>query len=335
MSDEKKLVAENFYPSEKIAFELPPNKRLDKFLAEILKDRISRSQIQKLILEGKVFLEQMPVKENSYQAKKPLLGFIYLPIFKKDIEINPNPDIPLEIVYEDSYFIVVNKSPKLTVHPGHGTKNDTLIHALLSRYPNLPEGHGKDRPGIVHRLDRDTRGLLLVAKNPEVHFKLAKLFQERKITKIYHALVWGSPLKEAKIEGYIRRNPKDRKKMQFIFQKEGNCREAKLSYRTISYYSFYSLVEIYLETGRTHQIRATFSSLGYPILADPLYSETKRLCHRYKVGKEKRNIIEKSPLFLQASILKFTHPFTHKAVSFTLPLPPQWDIFLQAPQKQI
>ncbi|MCS6984287.1 MAG: RluA family pseudouridine synthase [Leptospiraceae bacterium] len=314
--------AENFF------FELPPGVRLDKYLAEILTPRLSRSQLQKLIERGNVFIENTAVLKCGYVAKKSQTGYLVLPV-GEPAELLPNYSLKLNIVFEDPYFLVVDKAAGMTVHPGSGTQNDTLVHALLAHFPHLPQGHGPDRPGLVHRLDRDTRGLLLVAKTSVAHRALSLLFARREIKKIYHALVWGNPPKQGRVEGFIRRHPHDRKKMQFIKDQAIRSRYASLEYEKVREGPLFSLIEVTLHTGRTHQIRATFSALGFPILGDPLYSDEVKLKRRFGIKEKKGSCGLSIPLCLQASRLVFEHPFTHEVMDFSLGLPQEWEAYLE------
>ncbi len=262
-------------------------------------------------------------KKPSFKSKQNAEVVLSLPK-AQNTELAPAPEIGLDIIYQDSYLAVINKPPGITVHPGIGTTSNTLVHALLAHFPELPDDAGSDRPGIVHRLDRDTRGLLLIAKTSESHRRLAALFQNRKIRKIYHALVWGNPGPARRLAGYIRRHPKERRLMQFSPVATENSRQASLFMKPLKTKEPVTLIEIELETGRTHQIRATFAALGCPVTGDTLYGDMDKLCRRFKIGKARRAALEVQGLCLQASQLEFDHPFTGDNMKFTLPIPESW-----------
>lgn len=273
--------------------ELSTGVRLDHFLKERLQE-LTRSRIQKLIEEGYVKIESdLKVKQlkPGYKLKAGERVILIIPP-EKPLEILPQ-EVPFEILYEDEDLAVIYKPPGVVVHPAPGYKEGTLVHGLLYKLKNLSGIGGKLRPGIVHRLDKDTSGLMLVAKNDFTHQALVCAFKERKIEKEYLAIIYGkiSP-SLGKIERPIGRHPVHRKKMTVL--KEG--KEAVTLYEVLKYYNKASYVRAKPITGRTHQLRVHFSSLGHPILGDPLY------------GGLKPDLPKPERLMLHAARLTFLHP---------------------------
>lgn len=219
-------------------------------------------------------------------------------------------DIPLTVVYQDSDILVIDKPAGLTVHPAPGHPDQTLVNAVLALCPDLQGIGGTVRPGIVHRLDKDTSGLLVVAKNEKAHAKLTSQLKERSFTKLYVALAHGkvSPA-EAVIEAAIGRDPGNRKRMAVV----SNGREATTRYKVLMYYKGYSLIEVKLITGRTHQIRVHFASLAHPLAGDGIYGKPHPSLSRH---------------FLHASVLGFQHPSTGEYVEFSSELPDELAAFL-------
>ncbi|MFH1825959.1 MAG: RluA family pseudouridine synthase [bacterium] len=286
--------------------------RLDQFLCEQKDIAKTRSQVQKLIEGGFVFVNGEAPK-SSYKLKFDDRVKIEIPA-PKELEAKPE-NIPLDVVYEDSDLIVVNKPKGLVVHPAAGNYTGTLVNALLFHCNDLSGIGGVVRPGIVHRLDKDTSGLIVVAKNDFTHQALAVQFQEKQIKKIYLALVHGKMKQDqGVIEGKLGRHPKHRKRMAVVsdFQPWPKGREAVTKFWVIERYAEYTLVELTLETGRTHQIRVHLTSLGHAIVGDPIYG------HRL----EKFNV--KGQL-LHAAKLGFTHPRSGKYVEFEAGLPREMD----------
>lgn len=275
-----------------------PSERLDKYIAE--QCRISRSYAQKLIEEGQVTV-------NSYIAK----ASHKLDTGDKVIASIPPPSlpslapeaIPLKVVYEDKDVIVIDKPAGLLVHPAAGQKSGTLVNAILARCPDLGEIKGSIRPGIVHRLDKDTSGLMMVAKNDAAHADLSRQIKQRSIKKTYIALVLGRLTPErGAIEAPIGRHPRDRKRMAVVEQ----GREAKTEYRVIKYLDDCTLLEVMPETGRTHQIRVHFAAIGHPVFGDRIYGKRSAM-----LGRQ----------FLHAYKLGFKLPSTGNFVEFTSELP--------------
>lgn len=276
--------------------------RLDAYLAKQL-DETSRSYIQTLIKEKMVTVNQNYVKA-SYIVNEGDHILVQLPK-PKDLEIIPE-DIPLDIVYEDEDLVIINKPQDMVVHPAPGNYNGTLVNALLFHIKNLSSINGIKRPGIVHRLDKDTSGLLIIAKNDKTHKALANDLKDRIVKRVYIALVHGVINNNTGvINAPIGRHPVDRKRMAVTPK---NSKEAITNYKVLERYEKYSLVELSLETGRTHQIRVHMSYINHPIVGDPVYSK----------GKNQFNL-EKQ--MLHAFKLGFVHPRSGEYMEFTTDLP--------------
>lgn len=277
--------------------------RIDTYLTreEILP---SRSQAQNLITQGKIKVNNTPVKP-SYLLKNGDKIDLYLPE-AKELEIKAEA-IPLDIIYEDEYLIVVNKPPGMIVHPAGKVLSGTLVNALLYHCQDSLSGIGGIiRPGIVHRLDKNTSGVMVVAKNDFAHLDLSCQIKNRQITKKYLALVYGEVENESGIiDAPIGRSLKNRKKMAVI---EGKSRDAITKFKVLKRFLNYTLLEVEIYTGRTHQIRVHLSFIGYPVVGDKLYSRRK----------QKLNINRQA---LHSYILGFAHPFTKKYMEFSAPLP--------------
>jgi 23S rRNA pseudouridine1911/1915/1917 synthase len=257
--------------------------RVDRVAAELIAD-LSRSQVQRLIEEGRVTLNGQPVRASQAVRTGDRLEVI-IPA-PEPTDLIPE-EIPLDIVYEDADIVVVNKPAGLVVHPAPGHPRGTLVNALLARYPNLSVG-GRLRPGIVHRLDKDTSGLLVVARHDTAHRSLVNQMKRRTVLKAYLVLVKGHmPAWEGMIDAPIGRHPKNRKRMAVVAQ----GRPSKTHYRVLEELGEYTLVEARLETGRTHQIRVHLAHSGQPILGDPTYGRQagamglpRQFLHAYRLG---------------------------------------------------
>ncbi len=292
-------------------------KRLDVFLAEKIPG-LSRSQAKKLIAEGLVEVDGTLCPKPKYRVKglEKIKALLPPP---QAIELRPEEDVAFEILYEDEDIAVINKPPGVVVHPAAGHYEGTLVHGLLARLKGLSGVGGKLRPGIVHRLDKDTSGILLVAKNDLAHEKLSRMFKERTIKKVYLALVHGRPKALAgKIEKPIARHPVHRKKMAVI--KGG--REAVTLWRVKESFPQAALLEVEPQTGRTHQIRVHLASIGHPIVGDALYGGAKP--HGPKAQRQ----------LLHAYKLSFKQPRTGQVLSFEAPLPPDFEEVLDALRRQ-
>ena len=278
--------------------------RLDKALASLEPD-LSRATIQKLIDDKKIFVNKKQEK-SSYKVK--INDKITIEIEEpKESKLRPQ-NIPLNVIYEDKDIIIVNKEKGMVVHPGNGNPDGTLANAIMARCKDSLSGIGGEiRPGIVHRIDKDTSGIIIIAKNDKAHLNISQQIKEHKTTKTYIALVRGIVKEnEATIDMPIGRSQKDRKKM--AVDKKG--KEAITHFKVLKRYtrSGYTLLEIIIETGRTHQIRVHLSQIGYPIVGDTTYSN----------GKNQFGI---QGQMLHAQKIKFQHPTNKKEVEYTAELP--------------
>ena len=297
----------------------------------------SRTQIKNLICDKKVKLDGTIINRPSYMVKGMVNIEIDFPPINKsvsDSQVNiDHGNIP--IVFEDKYLVVLHKPAGITVHPGINTGKDTLVHFLLSQFSRLSNIYHQDaelipenRPGIIHRLDRDTEGLLIVAKENDAHLNIVEQFQQRTVYKEYHAWLRGNlPMPQKIISGYMQRHPKNYRKMLFSYkQLSEKSREARLSYTVIKKVSDHSLVKIQLHTGRTHQIRATFANLSAPIVHDNLYG-----WHRKHYSKD----LPHGHLLLVANRIQFKHPYSRENMQFHIDLPQKFvdfEKFIQPPQ---
>ncbi len=277
------------------------NSRLDVVVAAQLD--CSRTMVQDWIKQGRVLLDNRPVRaaERVRQGQQVLIERPPL------LPAVPEPDdtVPIDVVFEDASLIVVNKRRGVTVHPGSGAHSGTLVNGLLAYCHDLSGIRGVERPGIVHRLDKDTSGLLVVAKNDNAHLDLSRQFAERRVMKIYRALVHGVPPMRGTIDQPIGRHQNDRKKMAV----RRGARSARTDFRVLETFGQeFSLLELRLHSGRTHQIRVHLTWLGYPLVGDLVYGKRVnswglqgQALHCYRLG--------------------FTHPLTHQAVEFQADLP--------------
>ena len=275
------------------------NLRIDRFLAEKLPD-LSRSRLQSLIKDGHITLNGNPTKPKQLLNEKDVIEISIPPLTQP--EAKPE-NIKLNILHEDEHLIVINKPHGLVVHPAAGNPDGTLVNALLHHCNQLSGIGGVERPGIVHRLDKDTSGCIVAAKSDTAHRHLVESFANRQVNKIYLAVVNGHPIIESgRIENHIDRNPKDRQKMAVVSPPRGKL--AITDYSLIKKSQNTSLIKCHLLTGRTHQIRVHMKSLGNPILGDPIYSRPA-----------KQNI-HVSRLMLHAWKLSFIHPETKEEMQF-------------------
>ncbi|MBN1131520.1 MAG: RluA family pseudouridine synthase [Bacteroidales bacterium] len=296
--------------------------RIDKYLSNRL-ENTSRSRIQAAALAENILVNDMPVKPN-YRVKPGDIISIVLPHPPREFELIPE-NIPIHIVFEDEEIIVVDKPAGMVVHPGHGNYTGTLVNALLYHLKDNPLFlAGGERPGLVHRIDKNTSGLLVVAKTEMAINKLAKQFYNKTSRRTYTAIVWGEPdPPEGTIRGHIGRNPSDRRKMH-VFPDGSQGKHAVTHYRILERLGYVSLVECILETGRTHQIRAHFKYIKHPLFNDPEYGGDQIL--RGTTFAKYRQFIQNCFKImprqaLHASTLGFTHPVNGKDMLFESPLP--------------
>ncbi|WP_245251831.1 RluA family pseudouridine synthase [Paenibacillus sediminis] len=275
--------------------------RIDKYVAEAMED-VSRSQVQLWIQNGHIKVNGSLVKAN-YKLSEG--DFIELTIPEPTgVEIVPE-NIPLEVVYEDSDVIVVNKPRGMVVHPAPGHTSGTLVNALMYHCKDLSGINGELRPGIVHRIDKDTSGLLMAAKNDKAHASLAEQLKEHSVTRKYIAIVHGNITHDqGTIDAPIGRDPLDRKKYTVT---DKNSKHAVTHFLVLERLSDYTLVELKLETGRTHQIRVHMKFIGHPLVGDPVYGRSKG--------------IKMDGQALHAEVLGFNHPTSGQYLEFSAPLP--------------
>ena len=292
--------------------------RLDKFLAGVM-ENVSRTDVQKLIEAGEVKVGGNAVSKN-FRVETGMAVVVDKMIEKESSTLEPE-DIPLDIVYEDEDIVVINKPRNLVVHPGSGVSKGTLAAALLHHFKeNLSTINGPLRPGIVHRLDKDTPGLMVVAKNDAAHRHLAHQLETRTLHRTYNALVWGCPRDlEGTIDAPIGRNPKNRLKMAVV--KGG--KESRTHYTAKQFFAIATLLELQLESGRTHQIRVHTRYTGHPVVGDPLYDGRDESLNRVpplmKPVAEK--VLEIAPAqLLQAVKIELIHPRTNKKLTFKVPM---------------
>lgn len=296
--------------------------RVDKFLFNHL-GQVSRNKIQVAVKAGNVLVNGNTVKPN-YRVKPEDVITVVLPYPHREYEVLPE-NIPINIVYEDEHLIVVNKEAGMVVHPGHGNYTGTLVNALTWHLKDVPLFQtGEIRPGLVHRIDKDTSGLLVVAKTEMALNKLARQFFDHTINRTYNAVVWGTfDPPEGTIAGNIGRNIRDRLKMQ-VFPDGETGKTAVTHYRLLEHLGYISLIECRLETGRTHQIRVHMEYIKHPIFNDERYGGNKilrgTLFSKYKQFVE--NCFEIMPRHaLHAKSLGFRHPITDKDMFFNSELP--------------
>jgi 23S rRNA pseudouridine1911/1915/1917 synthase len=293
-------------------------KRLDRFLSEAFPEQ-SRSQIQKWIEEHQVLLDGKPAKAGYKLRGKEQIE-ISLPEAKPSALLPEA--IPLDLVYEDADLAVINKPAGMVVHIGAGVHQGTLVNALLHHFQSLSQSGGTDRPGIVHRLDKHTSGLLVVAKNDFSHAQLSRQFQSRSVTKRYLALAHGRMNRPSgEIQSAIGRDRVNRLRMS---TRAARSREAHTMYEVVESFPRFSLLQLTIKTGRTHQIRVHLSSIKHPVVGDTLYGAPARITS--SAGKQTLPPLERN--FLHAAFLQFLHPRTQQTMSFSSDLPEELCLFL-------
>lgn len=300
---------------EIIVDQLNEKQRLDAFLANTELE-ISRSMAQKLIKNNQVFVNGKNEKE-SYKVKKD--DVIIIKIEEPKESSLKEQEIPLDIIYEDDDIIVVNKEKGMVVHPGNGNPDGTLVNAILHHCKGSLSGIGGEvRPGIVHRIDKDTSGLLIVAKNDKAHIAMAEEIKNHEVTKIYTTLVRGVISEnQATINMPIGRSQKERTKMAVV--KDG--KEAITHFEVLKRYSKYTLLKVKIDTGRTHQIRVHLAQIGYPVIGDEVYSNGK---NEFGVHGQ----------MLHSTVLEFKHPVTGKEMHLEAPLPKYFSDILEKLDKE-
>lgn len=287
---------------ESHTFEVGPEEspaRLDQYLASVFPGKVSRSHLKKLIDKGKVLINGTPAK--PHHKVKPGEKIEVLPEDTGDLELKPE-EMPLDIIYEDDDIIAINKQPGVAVHPGPGARSGTIVNALLSHCGKLSDLN-PGRPGIVHRLDKDTSGVMVIAKNNESHAQLAGQFRDRAVKKNYLALVRGVvELDSGIVDMPIGRHPSNRQKMAVRYDSE---KKAVTEYKVIKRFGDFTLVMLDLKTGRTHQIRVHMAYIGHPVLGDGKYGSKgnfpRQMLHSYYLG--------------------LRHPKTGREMEFTAGLP--------------
>ena len=296
-----------------VVFEILPEmaeERIDKCISSYMED-LSRSYIQKVIKEGHVFVNDTVVRANYRVKVDDQVKFVIPDSIEPDI---PAQDIPLDILYEDKDILIINKPKDMVVHPAPGHYEGTLVNAIMYHCKDSLSGiNGVMRPGIVHRIDKDTTGSIIVCKNDEAHTAIAEQLRTHDITRIYRAVVYGNVKDEqGTVDAPIGRHPGDRKKMAV---NEKNGKRAVTHYTVLERFGQYTYIECRLETGRTHQIRVHMASIGHPLLGDTVYSGRKPPCHL-------------EGQVLHAMTIGFVHPGSGEYVEFETPLPDYFEKLL-------
>lgn len=292
----------------RIVVEVEENLRIDKYLAS--KTEFSRSLIDKMLLDGAILLNGKSVKSSTKVSLDDVIDF--QDDYVKEVDIEQT-EMALDIVYEDDDIIVINKPSGLVVHPGSGNRDNTLVNGLMYYTTNLSDMNGEERPGIVHRIDKDTSGLLIVAKTNKAHEILADNFKNKEIKREYIALLKGVfPHNSATIDAPIGRDKNDRKKMTVTSE---NAKNAVTHLKVLKRYKKYTLVSLILDTGRTHQIRVHMKYIGYPVYNDPVYTNDKT---------------DSFGQFLHSYKMDFKHPITKEDMHFECPLPEEFQNFIDS-----
>lgn len=308
--------------------------RVDKFLMDRLPN-VTRNKLQQAIRAESIRVNNEPTKV-SYKVKPDDIITVTLPDPPRDTDIVPE-NIPLTIIYEDNDLLLVNKEAGMVVHPAYSNWTGTLVNALAYHLQNLPTGrNGEGRPGLIHRIDKDTSGLLVIAKTEYAMSYLARQFYDHSIERTYYALIWGIP-KEAvgTIRGHIGRSLKDRKIMA-VYPDGEQGKPAVTHYKVLQSFQYVTLVQCNLETGRTHQIRAHFKHIGHPLFGDVTYGGDKQV-YGQRIGALKAFIEHALAIMprqaLHAKSLGFRHPTTKQHMQFNSDLPPDFVAVLEKWQK--
>jgi len=277
--------------------------RLDVAVCKLCND-ITRNRVQKLLADGHILVNGQPGKANYRVRESDQISVKIPPMTEAKADAQ---QISLEVLYEDEDVIVINKPKGMVVHPACGHRDGTLVNALLYHCKNLSGIGGEERPGIVHRLDKDTSGVLVVAKNDKAHLSLSRQFKEHSVNREYVAMVFGNVKDDSgTITGNISRHPRERKKMAVT--RTGTGRTAVTNFSVLERFKTYTYISLQLKTGRTHQIRVHLSSLGHPVVGDPMYGP-------------KRPKINYAGQALHARLLGFRHPADEKYLEFSSPVP--------------
>ncbi|MCA9064271.1 MAG: RluA family pseudouridine synthase [Planctomycetaceae bacterium] len=295
--------------------------RLDHYLSRLFPNH-SRAQLQKAVAEGLVTLNGLPAKASRRIRVNDRI-LIHLPEAEQGTVAAE--DIPLSILYEDEAIIVVNKAANMVVHPGRGNYSGTLAGALQFHFDSLSDVGGRHRPGIVHRLDRDTSGVILIAKDNQVHQKVSAQFERREVRKEYRAIVRGVPEFQSDfVRTHMCVHPRVREKMT-VCPEGGNAREAITYYEVGQRLGRFALMDLHPRTGRTHQLRVHMQHIGTPIVADAMYSGQSRFCRSDVVGRSAVSDVDDDVLIdrqaLHAFRLTIHHPLTEREMTFEAPLP--------------
>ena len=285
--------------------------RADKLISAALPD-LSRSAVQGLIAEGNVFCNGKPIQKSTKLPVGAVLTVEIPPA--RPLDVKPE-NIPLDIVYEDDDLLVINKPKGMVVHPAAGNYDGTLVNALLYHCGDSLSGiNGVIRPGIVHRIDKDTSGLLIVAKNDTAHRHLAEQIKEHSFTREYRSVVYGKITEDGTVDAPIARHPQERKRMAVI--RSESAREAVTHYFVVKQFSGFTQLRLRLETGRTHQIRVHMAHIGHPVAGDPVYGP-------------KKIITSLQGQCLHAGLIGFVHPRTGEYMEFEAPLPQDFTDFIK------
>ncbi|MYF98670.1 RluA family pseudouridine synthase [Candidatus Poribacteria bacterium] len=301
-------------------------KRLDRFLMSVAED-ISRTYLQKLIRDGTVTVNNKIAKQPSYTLRVGDIVRLKLPE-SRPLETIQSENIPLDILYEDGDLIVLNKPAGMLVHPASGVNEGTLVNALLAHCTDLSGIGGVERPGIVHRLDKDTSGVLVAAKTDVVHRELSMQFEKHTITRQYVTVVCGIPSEvTGTIDAQIARSRRDRRRMSVV---ENNGRHAVTHYQVLEIYNKFSLVQLTLETGRLHQIRVHLQHIGHPVAGDSIYGGEQRAMKDADTLPIKHALIHLKRQALHARTLQFEHPISRKSLMFSAPKPADMQRLVEA-----
>lgn len=303
--------------------------RLDKFLMHRI-ENASRNRIQNAVEAGSVLVNEKPIK-SSYKVKPGDVISVVLPHPPRDTEVYPE-NIPLDIVYEDDDLLVVNKPAGMVVHPGYNNYTGTLVNGLVYHFQQLPQLPGNEgRPGLVHRIDKDTSGLLLISKNERSMAYLAKQFFDHTIARKYIALAWGDISEDGTVTGYIGRSLRDRKIMD-VYDDESKGKWSVTHYKVLERFGYVTLIECQLETGRTHQIRAHMKHIGHPLFNDATYGGDKIL--KGTVFSKYRQFVDNcfaiiTRQALHALSLGFKHPSKKEFIHFESELPADFQAVIE------